>query len=53
MFYHYTIQYVNKDTGQIAELSKAFTTWTELARVCREITRGNRDILTIKFNNYE
>lgn len=53
MFIQYTIEYVNKGTGQIAKLTKAFTTWTELARTCREITRTKHDILTIKFNNYE
>lgn len=53
MFYQYTIEYVNKDTGQITKLNKAFTTWTELASTCRNITRAKHDILTIKFNNYE
>lgn len=53
MFYQYTIEFVNKETGQIKKLTMAFTTWTELASTCRNITRAKRDILTIKFNNYE
>lgn len=54
MFYKYTIEYVNKETGQVATLTSAFTTWTELCSTCRNITRDKKhDVLTIKFNNYE
>ena len=53
MFYQYTIEFVNKETGQIAKLTKAFTTWTELARTCKDITRTKHNVLTIKFNIYE
>lgn len=53
MFYYYTVEYANKETGHIITIKKAFTTWTELASTCRRITKSNFDILTIKFNNYE
>ena len=53
MFYTYTIKYMNKKTGQICELSKPFTTWTELATTGRIFTRNKCYILTIKFNNYK
>lgn len=53
MIFYYTVEYVNKETGLIATLAKAFTTWNELAQTCRSITKSGHNVLTINFKEYE